>query len=472
MGKTIMIVRRLVVVVLGFLLVEAGQAFAEPLALHPENPHYFVFRGKPAVLVTSGEHYGAVLNLDFDYAKYLDTLAADKLNLTRTFPGCYVEPVGSFNIERNTLAPAKGRLICPWARSGEPGYINGGNKFDLAKWDDAFFQRLHDFVAQADKLGIVVELNLFTPMYEDLMWNYSPMKAANNVNGIGKSDKHAVYTLDKEPALLAVQEAMTRKIVAELNEFDNLFYEICNEPYFGGVTRTWHDRITDVIVDTEKTLPKQHLISWNVANDTAKVNDPHPGISIFNFHYARTSAVSDNFALNKVLGLNETGFKGTGDDYYRMQAWEFMLAGGGLYNNLDYSFCVGHEAGTLPVKDPTPGGGGPTLRKQLRLLKEFLEGFDLPRLKPVGDVVKGGVPKDVFAYVLAEPGKQYAVYLRKSPAEGLQVDIPEGTYAGFWLDAVTGEKTAISPFKHPSGATRFEPPNMPQDVALRLTSVK
>ena len=51
-----------------------------PIALHPENPHYFLFRGQPTVLITSAEHYGVVLNLDFDYRKYLDTLARDGLN--------------------------------------------------------------------------------------------------------------------------------------------------------------------------------------------------------------------------------------------------------------------------------------------------------------------------------------------------------------------------------------------------------
>src|SRR5262249_18410853 len=151
------------------------------------------------------------------------------LNLTRTFPGAYVEPVGAFKIERNTLAPARGRLLCPWARSETPGYVNGGNRFDLSRWDPTFFARLHDFVAAAEPLGIVVEMNLFTPMYEDPQWNYSPMKASNNVNDVGKVDKHQVYTLDKEPALLAMQEAMARKIVTELNGFDNLYYEICNE---------------------------------------------------------------------------------------------------------------------------------------------------------------------------------------------------------------------------------------------------
>ncbi len=41
---------------------------------------------------------------------------------------------------------------------------------------------------------------------------------------------------------------MTKKIVTELNEFDNLYYEICNEPYFGGVTMDWQHRIVETIV--------------------------------------------------------------------------------------------------------------------------------------------------------------------------------------------------------------------------------
>src|SRR5438477_522323 len=94
-----------------------SSARATPLALHPSNPHYFLFRGKPTVLITSGEHYGAVLNPDFDYTRYLETLKADGLNLTRTFTGAYVEPAGTFHIASNTLAPAFGRFICPWARS-------------------------------------------------------------------------------------------------------------------------------------------------------------------------------------------------------------------------------------------------------------------------------------------------------------------------------------------------------------------
>jgi hypothetical protein len=62
----------------------------KPLALHPDNPHYFLFRGKAAVSPTSGEHYGAGLNLDFDYVRYLDMLQAaspDTATLTRAPDG-------------------------------------------------------------------------------------------------------------------------------------------------------------------------------------------------------------------------------------------------------------------------------------------------------------------------------------------------------------------------------------------------
>src|SRR5712672_426765 len=120
------------------ILVEGLGLRAAPLALHPENPHYFLWRGRPEVIITSGEHYGAVLNLDFDYRRYLDTLARDNLNGTRLWAGSYAETGGNFNIASNTLAPARGRFIAPWARSDEPGAFDGGNKFDRMRWNEDY----------------------------------------------------------------------------------------------------------------------------------------------------------------------------------------------------------------------------------------------------------------------------------------------------------------------------------------------
>ena len=49
-----------------FLLGFSFHLTAQPIALHPENPHYLIYQGNPTVLVTSAEHYGAVLNAAFD----------------------------------------------------------------------------------------------------------------------------------------------------------------------------------------------------------------------------------------------------------------------------------------------------------------------------------------------------------------------------------------------------------------------
>ena len=54
--------------------------------------------------------------------------------------------------------------------------------------------------------------------------------------------RNEVFTL-KHPEMVARHEAFVRKVVGELKEFDNLYFEICNEPYFGGVTLDWQARI-------------------------------------------------------------------------------------------------------------------------------------------------------------------------------------------------------------------------------------
>ncbi len=466
----------------GLLAASAATAApSQPLALHPDNPHYFLYRGEPTVLITSGEHYGAVLNLDFDFGKYLDTLAQDRLNLTRTFVGSYVEPSGAFNIARNTLAPTAGRFACPWARSNTPGYANGGNKFDLDRWDDAYFKRLKDFVTHAGRRGVVVEINLFCPFYEENQWALSPQNARNNVNGVGTVARTNVYTLDRHGGLLAVHENLTRKIVTELNGFANVYYEICNEPYFGGVTLDWQHHIADVIAATEKTLPHQHLISQNIANGSAKVDKPHPAVGILNFHYAQPpTAVGLNYHLNRVIGDNETGFRGTNDLPYRVEAWQFLLAGGGLYNNLDYSFVAGHEDGTFVYPAKQPGGGNPAFRRQLRVLGDFLRQFDLVRMKPLAGVrLQALAGFDLRA--LAEPGRAYAFYLgpadvSKKPANAtssgrpirLTLDLPAGTYESEWLNPVTGEKQRCEKHHHTSGSLTLDTPDFADDIALRL----
>ncbi|GIW94057.1 MAG: hypothetical protein KatS3mg110_2098 [Pirellulaceae bacterium] len=454
---------------LSLLLWITGAWAAEPLALHPENPHYFAFRGEAKVLIGSGEHYGAVLNADFDFIKYLDELAACRLQHTRLFSGSYVEPQGAFNITRNTLAPAPGRYLAPWARSNEPGYANGGNKFDLNRWSDEYFQRLHAFIQAASQREVIVEVNLFCPFYDESQWNLSPQNARNNINGVGTVARTDVYTLDKHGGLLAVHEALTRKIVTELNRYDNIYYEICNEPYFGGVTQAWQDHIADVIVHTEANLPNKHLISMNIANGAKKVEQLHSAVSILNFHYAfPPDAVAMNYHWNRVIGENETGFKGTGDDYYRREAWEFLLAGGALFSHLDYSFAVGYEDGTFDYPSSQPGGGSRRLRHQLGYLRRFMEQLDLVRLRPSPQTVRMVEPTSLSARVLAEPGRQYAAYFWGGPGAAV-LEIGPGRYQMCWCDPREMTDSPVMTVEHAGGPWRLSVTKAEAALRLRAT---
>jgi hypothetical protein len=462
----------------------ATPAFSAPLSLNPENPHYFSFRGKPTVIITSGEHYGAVLNLDFNYTKYLDALARDGLNGTRTWSGAYCEPSTAFEIADNTLAPRAGRFLSPWARSEQPGYANGGNKFDLTKWDESYFKRLKDFISQASKRGIIVELNLFCPFYDESMWVLSPMNISNNINGVGAIARTNVYTLNNNGALLGVQDAMVRKLVAELKGFDNLYYEICNEPYFGGVTLEWQRHIADTIAQAESSLRVRHLISQNIANGQAKIENPHPAVSIFNFHYATPpETVGLNYGLGKVIGDNETGFRGTNDSQYRMEAWDFVVAGGGLFNNLDYSFTSGHEDGTFVYPKTQPGGGSTALRRQYAFLNQEIQQFDFVHMQPARDLVKAELPHGASARALIKTGKDYLVYIRTGlgdwkdsknktkfgPGElALQLELPAGKFVAEWFDTKSGNSVEKTQFSHNGGQYALRAPAFEDDLCLTV----
>lgn len=139
-------------------------AAAPPIQPHPANPHYFRYGGKTTVLITSAEHYGSLLNLRFNYTAYLDELKRNNFNLTRTFSGSYREE-GTSGHGPSPLSPGRGpdEFIAPWAWSDTTGGFEG-RKFDLDRWNPAYFDRLRKFLRAAQDRGVIVEFVLFCRM--------------------------------------------------------------------------------------------------------------------------------------------------------------------------------------------------------------------------------------------------------------------------------------------------------------------
>ena len=434
-------------------------ASSPTVRLCAENPRYLEYLGEPVVLITSAEHYGAVLNLDFDYKTYLATLGEEGFNYTRIFTGTYFEPIENiFNIRNNTLAPHAERFLAPWFKE------NG--KYDLERFNPEYFNRLKDFMQEAEKQGIVVEVTLFTSIYAEGAWVLSPFHSENNINGVGELDFHRVNTL-YNGGLKQIQEQYVRKMVQELNGFDNLFFEIQNEPWAdngclaafanenddrvfkrpwqkrvelaNGLALDWQEWVADVIQEEEAKLPKAHLIAQNIGNYEYDVDKLPKGISVINFHYALPGAVQMNLDLNGVIGLDETGFMPQDDSLYMDQAWRFILSGGGLYNNLDYSFTTSTETGDWTIPTTNPGWGGTGFREKLSILAETINLVPFHEMEFSASILDAGEGK-LKQYGIQKEGEIYLVFVENLKDAALFPQVPASNYQVSFINVDTGEK--------------------------------
>jgi hypothetical protein len=187
-------------------------------------------------------------------------------------------------------------------------------------------------------------------------------------------------------------------------------------------------------------------------------------IFIINFHYAYSEAVRWNYGWDRVIGYDETGFAGNADEIYRQQAWRFILSGGGLFNNLDYSFVTGYEDGTFV--NQAPGGGSAGLRRQLAVLQNFMQQLDFIAMKPDYHVVRKA--PGVLTFALSESGKQYAVYLDGDGPCKLSLALPSGTYEVLWLNPATGRTEKKESIRVETPVYLMPSPDFNQDLALRL----
>ena len=195
-----------------------------------------------------------------------------------------------------------------------------------------------------------------------------------------------------------------------------------------------------------------------------------------------------NRKLGLAIGNNETGFDGGADATYRIQGWDFLTAGGALYNNLDYSFTVGHEDGTFTPPASTPGGGSAALRRQLRYLRTFFDEIPFWRMRPAAEGIVHG-PEGATVRALEEPGKVYAAYIHharivKDGKPKFQVDgaaaareftlqVPRGSYTVTWRDTRSGLDAKVDKFEVTGAGqeTRLTSPVYAEDIALLVRAV-
>jgi len=497
---------------------------SQPIRVHPENPKLFEFRGKPLVLLTATEHYGAVMNRPVQFERYLADAADKQMTLTRLFT-LFRELQSPIN-PYSTCKPESPDYIAPFVRTGPGRALDKELKYDLDQPNPEFFDRLHRFVSLASHYGIIVEVVLLSNTYSDEMWALNPLNAANNINGMDAINWPDYMSL-RHDSLLARQAAHVRKIVTELNAYDNVIFEICNEP--GGQfannaenpsvadVNAWLDALIRVVRETEANLPNQHLVAgqeafaytpWEQPSDRSftamdyDVVNMHPlpnttsdGIGYhlgdFMSKQLRLRAMRDfglaTYAKPKPLNQDEDNVASQYKDVegwiiHRKRAWVTLFTGN-HYDYIDFSILPRQETGTAESQR--------CIRTWMKHLSLFIHSLDLVNARPLTNVLKQQ-PESTLEVAFGVRGQDVAIYLAdereliaardlsdddhrlRGAGEAIcgdvVLDLPEGKYLLSYFAPETG---LSSPAIELQGAAniRLTLPTFYHDCVLRLKRI-
>ena len=175
---------------------------SSPIGVLPSNPYFFKdTRGKPLVLV--GDYtWDTYSHLDFEYGKMFDSLKARGLNVARVwvFQG------------QGGGGRRGGQVMVPYLRTG-PGNANDGRpKYDMDKFDPAFFDRLAAMCQAAKKRGINLQLILFDAwmLKHANLWAMHVYQRDNNINGVDGDPNNTTKGTDGKQGFCSANPAATK----------------------------------------------------------------------------------------------------------------------------------------------------------------------------------------------------------------------------------------------------------------------
>lgn len=454
----VMVAVVVVVVMLGGVAEASG-----PLRVHPQNPRYFTDGSGKAVYLTGSHTWwnlqdrGEEIAPPFDYNNFLDTLARHNHNFFRLWVW---EQAAWVN-----WAPPEALFRfspLPYLRTGPGCALDGGLRFDVTRFNEAYFDRLRSRVAAASERGFYVAVMLFQgfsiemkgrPKTNGNPWQGHPFNRTNNINGIdgdpeGTGEGRDVHSL-KLPEITALQEAYVRKVIDTVNDLDNVLYEISNESPASATD--WQYHMIDFIHEYESHKAKQHPVLMTVPypegrNDVlfsspAEAISPNPGPDDL---YRQDPPAADG---SKVIITDTDHLWGIGGNV--TWVWKSFTRG------LNPIFMDPWEPSPLREQhwdEAAKALDTDGIRRALGYTRRYALKMDLAGAQPLGELASTG-------YCLAKPGSEYLVF---QPAEGaFTVDLTAGSgkeFASQWCDPKTGETRAGQ--RVAGGAVvSFEPPS-------------
>ena len=408
-----------IITALALATADAAPAASGALSVLPSNPYYFQdAHGEPVLLV--GDYtWGTFSDLNYDYVRFFDSLHARGLNIARIWLwwGC----------EEITTDPIPARHIEPYMRPG-PGIANDGRpKYDLTRFNPAFFERLRTFCRAARQRGIQLQLiamDAWMIKHAEL-WKLHAFQRDNNVNGVdgdpaqtgeGTDGQRGFCSLGN-PEALAYQKALVRKIVETTNRFDNVHYEIANENYYSA---DWELALCDYIKEIERAMPRQHLTMRRdlpLHSDVVQRWDP----AIVRRGMLERRSLGQPLIFDTDWTINEN------DDEVRAAMWTALVSGGHFaYMDDSLEFRLGK-----PLADKRA-----QLHKQIDYAAAFMRNVKPWEMTPDDALVRSGT-----AYAMASEVRARRVPATAAAACALDLSGMRGPLRARWYDPRSGQFT-------------------------------
>lgn len=446
-----------------------------PLKAHPDNPRYFTDGSGKAVYLTGSHIWNNIQDWGttdppppLDYSAFLDFVAGYNHNFIRGWAW-----------EQAAWVPWSAKAFyldpVPYMRTGPGNSLDGKPKFDLTKFNQAYFDRLRARVREAGDRGIYVSVMLFQgwSVFKGTggklvgnPWPGHPFNCENNINGIDGDPNETgegkqIHTMSDGPKVKAVrefQEAYVRKVIDTVNDLDNVLYEIGNE--MGKHSTAWQYHMISYIKEYEKKKPKQHPVGmtfqWSDGKNEDLVSDASPadwvsfGPGSGNIYRENPPAADGR----KVSILDTDHLWGIGGN--RAWVWKSFTRGHNpIFMDPNYNIPDwGHDP-----NDPAYA----EIRAALGHARGFADKLNLAAMKPSDSTSSTG-------YALVNPGKEYLVY-QPEQGKGFEVKLRPGSYSFEWFDAGAGKVDSSSKTDALEAEASFTPP-FKRDAVLYLKALK
>ena len=157
--------------------------------------------------------------------------------------------------------------------------------------------------------------------FHEEKWTAAPFKPINNVNGFDVK-REDIFTMDRHKGVLAIQEAMVRKIVAELKGADNVIFEMTHSRNRDLASADWERHMNEVFFVAQKKVGDKKILATNfgTGRDPGEVID-HPRIGMLSHNLADQSLFDLYPGEKRPIAMAETGFAPSTDREARFGAW-------------------------------------------------------------------------------------------------------------------------------------------------------